>query len=307
MDSRMATYHLSFTEDPAAFLKHAAEFLAADPLLNTVVTTVTARAVAEDEAGRPRPEHPRWWVTVNDTDDRVIGVAMRTAPFRPYPLYVLPMPDEAAVLLARTLLDRGEDVPAANGALPAARALADEVARRTGGEAIVSEHMRLFELGELVEPPLPAGRLRAATVADAALSLEWFRVFEDAAMEQAGRSPRPHGGEHFDSEDIAHRIAEQRIWLWEDEAGDVVHLTAFNAPAYGVSRIGPVYTPAEHRGRGYASAAVAGVSHLLRDQGVRVCLFTDQANPTSNKIYEAIGYRPVVDMANHAITTRGQA
>ena len=37
--------------------------------------------------------------------------------------------------------------------------------------------------------------------------------------------------------------------------------------------------------------------HFL-DQGARVCLFTDQANPTSNKIYEALGYRPVVDMVN---------
>ena len=48
----------------------------------------------------------------------------------------------------------------------------------------------------------------------------------------------------------------------------------------------------------YASAAVAQVSRLLRDSGERACLFTDQANPTSNKIYEAIGYRRVVDMAN---------
>ncbi|MDX6374309.1 MAG: hypothetical protein QOD98_3297, partial [Nocardioidaceae bacterium] len=49
----------------------------------------------------------------------------------------------------------------------------------------------------------------------------------------------------------------------------------------------------------------------LRDSGTRVCLFTDQANPTSNKIYAAIGYEPVVDMANlvisRAITRPGRA
>ena len=77
-----------------------------------------------------------------------------------------------------------------------------------------------------------------------------------------------------------------------------VHLTGHNLPAYGVARVGPVYTPREHRGRGYASAAVADVSGRLREAGSRVCLFTDQANPTSNRIYEAIGYRRVVDMAN---------
>ncbi|WP_395694501.1 GNAT family N-acetyltransferase [Nocardioides sp.] len=77
-----------------------------------------------------------------------------------------------------------------------------------------------------------------------------------------------------------------------------MHLTAMNAPAYGVSRVGPVYTPAEHRGHGYASAAVAEVSRRILEAGDRACLFTDQANPTSNKIYEAVGYRAVVDMAN---------
>ena len=75
----------------------------------------------------------------------------------------------------------------------------------------------------------------------------------------------------------------------------------FNAPSFGVARVGPVYTPGAHRGHGYASVLTAHVSRLLRDSGTRVCLFTDQANPTSNKIYAAIGYEPVVDMANLVI------
>ena len=77
-----------------------------------------------------------------------------------------------------------------------------------------------------------------------------------------------------------------------------MHLTGANAPAFGVARVGPVYTPNEQRGRGYASAAVAEVSQRILAGGARACLFTDQANPISNRIYEALGYRPVVDMAN---------
>jgi predicted GNAT family acetyltransferase len=68
-----------------------------------------------------------------------------------------------------------------------------------------------------------------------------------------------------------------------------------------VSRVGPVYTPPAERGRGWASNAVAEVSHRIQAEGARVCLFTDQANPTSNKIYAALGYRPVVEMANLVI------
>jgi predicted GNAT family acetyltransferase len=132
---------------------------------------------------------------------------------------------------------------------------------------------------------------------EAPLALEWFLAFHDDADEQAGRAP----GEstrflHFDLDDMLRRIRERRVYFWDD--GGPVHLTGHNLPAYGVARIGPVYTPGPHRGRGYASAGVAEVSRLLRGDGARVCLFTDQANPTSNRIYEAIGYRRVVDMAN---------
>jgi hypothetical protein len=211
------------------------------------------------------------------------------------------MPDEAAVRLARALVDREEDAPEANGALPASRIVADELASLTGGTAQVAEHMRLFELGALVEPPAPPGRLRPAGPADADLCLAWYQAFQAAASEQAGR-PHRVGSEHFTEEFIADRIAGDHIYLWETPAGEVVHLTAANVPAFGATRIGPVYTPDQHRGLGYASRAVAEVSRQLLDSGTRPCLFTDQANPTSNRIYQAIGYRAVVDMANHEIS-----
>jgi hypothetical protein len=166
-------------------------------------------------------------------------------------------------------------------------------------------------LGQLVEPSPPPGRLRAATPTDAELCLEWFQVFLDAAAEQAGRPHERLGGEHVDRELIDGKVAREEIWLWEDAEGEVVHLTAHNPPSFGVARIGPVFTPKEQRGRGYASAGVAGVSRMLRERGAEVCLFTDQANPTSNKIYAALGYEPVVDMANLTVgwpvTTPGPA
>ena len=292
-------HHLEITDDPVSFLAVAREHLAADPVLTTVIGSVTERMVAADERGLPRGDHPCWWAVVRDDAGAVVGVAMRTAPFEPYPLYVLPMPDEAAVALARLVHDRGEAVGGVNGALPAARLVAEETARLAGGEVRVHEHLRLFELGELVVPPTPPGRLRAATDADAELSLAWFRAFGTAAAEQAGRD-EPHQGplETFTLDDMLLRIEQGVIWLWEDERGERVHLTGANPPASGVTRIGPVFTPVGHRGRGYASAAVAEVSRQYVEQGVRCCLFTDQANPTSNKIYQALGYEPVADMVN---------
>ncbi len=301
-----APHHLELTDDPAAFLGATRGHLAADPVVSTVIGTVTERILDADERGLPRGEHPRWWAVVRDAAGGVAGVAMRTAPFEPYPLYVLPMPDDAAVALARLVHDRGETLGGVNGALPAARLVAEETARLAGGEVRVHEHLRLFELGELVLPPRPPGRLRPATTDDAELSLAWFRAFGLAAAEQAGRD-EPHAMQELTREDMLLRIEQGVVWFWEDEQGERVHLTAANPPAYGVTRIGPVYTPVGHRGRGYASAAVAEVSRQYVERGSRCCLFTDQANPTSNRIYQALGYEPVVDMVNLVVTRPGPA
>jgi GNAT superfamily N-acetyltransferase len=302
-------FALEFTEDPTAFLHRSGELIQADPVLGTVVATATARAVEEVEAGQAPPAHPRWWLTVADArTGEPVGVVMRTAPFAPYPLYVLPMPDAAARQAAHALVDRGEEVSGLNGALPAAEVLASELARRTGRQARVHEHMRLHVLEKLVEPRVaPDGRPRVAVPAHADLALAWFRAFHADAAAQAGRLEPSPGGEEFDEAEIGARIAEGRIWLWEDGLGTPVSLVGFNAPSFGVARVGPVYTPGAHRGRGYASTLTAHVSRLLRDTGSRVCLFTDMANPTSNKIYAAIGYEPVVDMANLVITTPARA
>ena len=291
-------YVVDITEDPRAFLAAAQRHLEHDPVLTTVVSSVTHRAIRSLDAGAAEPGHPRWWAVVRDSAGEVVGAAMRTAPFTPHPLFVLPMPDPAARALASALHERGEDVAGVNGALPAAQVVAAGLAATTGGEVSVHEHTRLFELGELVDPVPVPGRLRPAEPTDAELALRWFRGFEAAAAEQAGRPADNPEAEHHTLEDMAERIAEGRVLLWEDDRGRPVHLTGHNLPAFGVARVGPVYTPPEHRGRGYASAAVAGVSRRLLDQGIRVCLFTDQANPTSNGIYTALGFEPVVDMAN---------
>ena len=288
--------HLEFTTDPARFLEVAGSHLARQPVVSTVVATVAERAVTDVTMGIA-PD-PRDWYVVAFDGDEVCAAGMRTAPFGARPLFLLPMPQEAALLLARTLHGRDELTGAANGALPAVRVLADETARLTGGCVEVAQHTRLFELEDLVEPPPVPGRLRLAGPGDLEVSLAWFDAFRRDADEQAGRELGTGAHEAPDEGDVLRRIERRLVWLWEDEVGEVVNLTGASAPAFGVARVGPVYTPKEQRGRGYASAAVAAVSRRILASGSRACLFTDQANPTSNKIYEALGYRRVVDMAN---------
>jgi RimJ/RimL family protein N-acetyltransferase len=296
------SFSVQLLDDPGEFLEVAADHLRAHPVTSTVVATVTERMVREDAAGVPRPAGPAcWWAVVRDADGAVVGTAMRTAPFAPYPPSLTRMPEEAAVELARLALERGDPVDGVNGALPSAAVCAAEIGRRTGRVVRVVEHVRLFELGELVRPPAwPAGRLRRATEQDLALALAWYGAFGAAAAEQAGRS-EPHTGPEEDEASMRRRIDEGRVFLWERGDGKVVHLTGANPPSFGVARIGPVYTPPEHRGRGYAAAAVHEVSRQIRDSGARACLFTDQANPVSNALYQRLGYVAVADQVNQVL------
>lgn len=288
---------LEFLDDPGALLAAAGGHLALDPVLNTVVTTVAARAVEARAAGRVEEVPYDWWVVARNDHGEVTGVGMRTAPFAPYPLFLLPMPDQAAIELARALHDRDEPVAAVNGALPAAQTCAHELARLRGQRVEVSMHTRLHRLDTVTAPAPASGLMRPAAPGDLELVLAWFEAFADAADEQSGRPKGSHRNLVTDSRTILERIAGQQIWLWE-RGGVPVHLTAVHPPALGAARIAPVYTPPGHRGRGYAGNTVAAVSQRVLDAGAVPCLYTDQANPTSNKLYAALGYRPVVDMVD---------
>lgn len=289
---------LELLDDPGAFLLAAGDLLATAPVEGTVVATAAASAQREG-AGASAGSFPRWWLLVRDEAGLVVGAGMRTDSVAPHPPYLLAMPDESALELARLLHRRGERVGGVNGALPAVDVFAAETARLTGGSVRVAERTRVHELADLREPATrPAGRLRAARDEDGDLAVAWFAAFAAEAAEQAGRG-RPHPGP--DGDGLRQLVEARRIWLWEDAAGRVVHLTAARPACFGVARIGPVYTPKECRGRGYAGSAVAAVSRAFLDEGARVCLFTDQANPVSNALYERLGFVPVADQANLVI------
>ena len=160
---------------------------------------------------------------------------------------------------------------------------------RDGGRE--TYRLRLYRLDDLVVPDVP-GESRLATAADDDLITEWWVRFvaeldglEREEAEEVMRGSRAMPAGHV-------------VWLVD---GEPVSWAASTEPVAGVSRVGPVYTPPAQRGRGWASNAVAQVSRQIRAGGARVCLYTDQANPTSNKIYAALGYRPVADMANLVI------
>jgi predicted GNAT family acetyltransferase len=148
---------------------------------------------------------------------------------------------------------------------------------------------RLHRLDDLQPPRRKvAGAARRAGARDVGLVAQWYAQFFAEAfghpLEDADASARhmlDGGG---------------AVVLWE-HGGEALSLAAARAPVFGVARIGPVYTPPDLRGRGYGSAVTAAATRLLLDAGAVPVLYTDLANPTSNAIYRALGYRPVCDWA----------
>lgn len=171
-----------------------------------------------------------------------------------------------------------------NGESAAGVAFAAAWQRRTGQVAIVDVRMRMYRLGDLDPPAGATGESRPARAGDAGLVAGWAAAFHDEAQPQAPAEDW--------SAWVARRIEAGEMYLWTDGEASVA-MAAHSAPAGGVVRVGPVYTPPSLRRRGFGAAVSAAASAAALAAGaVHVVLYTDLSNPTSNVIYQAIGYRP---------------
>jgi predicted GNAT family acetyltransferase len=215
-----------------------------------------------------------------DADGSVAAAALRTPP---WPIVVSEIEGEDADALISAWLGEDPKLPGVTGLAPSAEAVAEAWRRSTGGSWTVQMREALHVLEKLRDPARPApGRLREARKQERDLLIEWERAFAD----ETGVIGGAHSERVVDA-----RLAYRGVYVWDDN-GPVCEVG--NAPpAAGVVRLGPVYTPPQLRGRGYASSAVAARSGLAMQSGLRCTLFTDLANPTSNKIYADVGYRRV--------------
>jgi uncharacterized protein len=186
-------------------------------------------------------------------------------------------------LLAQDLIKERWAVAGVVGPVHLAEAFAVLWARRTGAVKAPGMNQRIYKLSGVIHPRYSPGGLRLAGEDDTGLVVRWMHALQQEAMPN---SPRP-------SPDLTHaRIDERNVFLWDD--GGPVSMAVKTRPTrHGVS-VGWVYTPPELRRRGYASSCVAALSQQLLDAGFEYCtLFTDLSNPTSNHIYQQIGYRPL--------------
>ncbi len=195
---------------------------------------------------------------------------------------VTPMPTAATAVLADSIVASGTELPGVHGEAATVASLTGRWCESSGRGALPVEGQRLYEVEEVVDSRPARGTPRRAIPRDEAHLVTSFLAFGEEIGE-----PMP------DAEAVVRRRLDRELWVWDDDGPTAV--AGLSAPVAGVVRVGPVYTPDELRGRGYASGLVAAVSRWAREGGDRCILYTDLANPTSNSIYRALGYRAVAE------------
>jgi len=273
-------------DDAVSFLEEAAPLLLADEARHNLILGLAgnARDGVYDEF--------RLWL-VRDGGEPV-GAAMQTPPYN----LVLARPQSRAALAALVEAATTEELPGVVGSVPEVEEFAEAWSRKAGVTARTNMRQGVYSLEQVIPLPRVPGSARVATEDDRELVLRWLIDFGDEVLHEGGPG-------HERAEAIVdHRLSSPSAGtlLWEDQGTPVAMAGWGGATPNGI-RIGPVYTPPALRGRGYATALTAELSQGLLDGrlfagGRRFCfLYTDLANPTSNAIYERIGYRRVAESA----------
>jgi len=151
---------------------------------------------------------------------------------------------------------------------------------------------RIYVVRAVNFPSAVGGKPMMASSGDLDLALEWLMAFYDEATPEAPQDPAAARVL------LREKIEAKCLFLWE-HGGVKTSLVGIGRPTPNGFSVGPVYTPPAHRNLGYATALVAVASQAILEMGKRFAvLYTDLSNPTSNSIYQKIGYRPVCDSLN---------
>lgn len=268
-------------EDAPAFCERTLPFLLQHEAENNLMIGIILRLA--DGTGKWGDEPPL--LCAVEENGEVIAVVTQTPPHNA----IFTQMDEAAVAaVARQLAAWEYHLPGVVGPSDVIAGFIQRWSDMTGLRAEREHGMGVYQLDQVVSPPAPTGSCSVATEDDTELLLRWHREFHGEI-----------GLPAYDAENTVRKIiAEGRYLLWHDP--EPVSVAAVCGPTPHGIRISGVFTPPEHRGRGYASANVAALSQRQLDAGRTFCyLFTDLANPISNSIYRKIGYRQVSEFAEY--------
>ena len=283
--STASTLEVQRFDDAQTFLDEVGPFLAEHEAEHNLMFGIAATMVVDPERYRDREAA---YLAAVRRDDEVVAAAVWTPPFRA----VLSMTDdvEAITALVHDLARMPPLLTGVTGPVDVSRRFAVTWTARHQVTARRSMSQRIYRLERVIPLSGVDGGVRVGTTNDRNLLFDWTKAFfaeVDDDQDDAAAAALV---------DSALKTGSRTFYLW-DVDGRTVSMAGVTGPTPNGIRVGPVYTPPDQRGHGFGSAVTAAASQLQLDAGKRfVFLFTDLANPTSNKIYRSIGYEPVIDI-----------
>jgi predicted GNAT family acetyltransferase len=282
---------LTTYQNAADFLSKTQAVLEKNEAANNLMLGICLRLKNFPEQLKAAP----YLATVADEQGLVVAAVMTTQKLVVY--NDRPDCNDAFAMLAQNLFANQWNVPGVLGPPLIVEKFAGAWTKVAGVDCKPGLRQRIYELRKVIPPRSSRGSLHLATEDDIELVAPWIFAFTQEALSR---------GDMADAQKSAtSKIREHDLYLWEDDGWPVAMVSKTRPTANGIA-VSLVYTPPELRRRGYASACVAALSQLLLDSGRKFCcLFTDLSNPTSNHIYQQIGYTPVVDFNEYvfAVTT----
>jgi hypothetical protein len=216
----------------------------------------------------------------------ISAIAWRTPPYPVGLAWHDGDPGKAVSLLVECIHGRWAEIPGVAGH----REVTDPFADRWCIKFTMGQ--RIYRLDSVSDVPSVPGRMRLASLADKDLVSGWKRAF----MVEAA-SPTI---QNIPESDVTPFIEKGTIYLWEYSGNPVSMVMKGRPTEHGIS-VTLVYTPAELRRNGYATACVASACLDMLKSGCDFCtLYTDLSNPTSNSIYMKIGFRPICDSVEYS-------
>lgn len=285
MGKQLFRYHTS-----ADFLAAAGKMLYARVTVNNLMLGICESLVRDPKTY----QDPFFAAVIDDAESEVLFAAVMTPPHNMI-LAGNDAFDEGMPLLMEFLEKEGMDLPGIIGPVPISEAFVDHWQKTTVQVGNLEMHQRVYELRNVRLPKLPEGRFRQAHLDEAPLAAEWIRAFESEALGE-------DKGSYLERADRV--VSRGDMFFWEAPGG-VVSMAMKSRPLKSSVTVSGVYTPPAHRRQGYATALVARLSQHLLDMGYEfINLFTDLDNPTSNAIYQKIGYHPVIDFKMYKFSKR---
>lgn len=282
--------NITISNDPHLFCEKYQFFLAEKEVQNCLFLTLLERL----------KKNPRIFGTelrffYIESENR-IALAMQTVPHNI--ILGFPFPQDFIGDFIDFLEAKPIEFPGIFGEISVISSFADQYQQKTNLVLDVKVRERVFKL-ERVDKNVrmvPNTSLRQATISDSDLVISWMYKFNREASHMHGDQSL----QEFTAEQkpvIEEAINNNEFYLLKNDQNTPLSMARSPGSMLNGKLVNYVYTPMEMRKKGYATAVVAKLSQTILNDGYKYCaLFTDVSNPTSNSIYQKIGYRKVLDV-----------